>query len=148
MAFTPWKFKKISYFGPSKISVIAIISFHHILYSILLKSYEHLSILSYKIFLIVFLDYWRASWSFAEFAYLSVNLLTPHFITKIHIQGSNSYFIKRFKILYSLDGYQWEYYTENKDDPNSAREFEGNHGGYDISIAYMKYPFIVSHSMN
>ena len=77
-----------------------------------------------------------------------MNLLTPHFITKIHIQGTDGYFIKRFKILYSLDGYQWEYYTENKDDPNSAREFEGNHGGYDISIAYMKYPFIVSHSMN
>ena len=95
---------------------------------------------------IVFTDYWRTSGRYPQFEYLSVNLLTPHFITKIHIQGTNGYFINRFKILYSLDGYQWEYYTENKDDPNSAREFEGNHGGYDISIAYMKYPFIVSDS--
>ncbi|CAH1780876.1 unnamed protein product [Owenia fusiformis] len=62
--------------------------------------------------------------------WLQVDLLQPHKITKMALQGyapRHSYWVKTFQILYSVDGTNWLYY-------NNREIVQRNRNGYDVEI--------------
>ncbi|CAH1803389.1 unnamed protein product, partial [Owenia fusiformis] len=62
--------------------------------------------------------------------WLQVDLLQPHKITKMALQGyapGHSYWVKTFQILYSVDGTNWLYY-------NKREIIQGNSNGHNVAI--------------
>ncbi|CAH1790454.1 unnamed protein product, partial [Owenia fusiformis] len=62
--------------------------------------------------------------------WLQVDVLQPHKLTKMALQGyapGHSYWVKTFQILYSVDGTNWLYY-------NKREIQQGNSNGHDVAI--------------
>ncbi|ESN98427.1 hypothetical protein HELRODRAFT_176894 [Helobdella robusta] len=86
---------------------------------------------------------WRASVNYPRYVYLTVNLTAIYTITKLAIRSVSTasyYYVSTFKIMYSNDGFSWQFYGNGADDLAEAHEFEGNHGNSDISVVYFDTP--------
>lgn len=86
-------------------------------------------------------DFWMPSDNGNKIYYLKVDLLMPHTVTKLYIQGSRSNYVKTFNVLYSMDDIVWTAYSDTL--PGEIKEFVVNTGTRIVPI-HFNSPFTVS----
>jgi len=85
-------------------------------------------------------DYWMPSYNGYGRHYLKVDLLNPHRINKLYIQGTTVYYVQTFNVLYSMDDLIWTAYSDTP--RGEAKEFVANAGNRIVPI-HFNNPFTV-----